>query len=724
MRKYFLLIFVAILLLSAGTLFPARAAVISSAPWQISAERMESSADGRVVTARGAVEMHPADSSATSIKADEIVYDRGRGVVDAMGRVEFHSESDRIKAARARINLNTEAVLLKNGRLYYYPRHLYISGTEISRDDPVNWHFRHLVLSTCDFDEERAPDWSFAASRGRVTVDGYAFLHNVTFRVGRVPLFYLPWLVFPAKTTRQSGFLFPQISSSGRDGFALVTPFFVNLSPSFDLTLSPGYYAKRGPSLGLEARYRMASDSAGLLAASVLKDRTEDRGVGSDDDYRSDGWLRDRHDRYWLRGKVDQGLGERTWLDLDFDLASDPDFILEYRDALDGFRQGQSQALVMFHRGYQEPGLVRRENVFSLSHDRANGFIGAQAVMVDDLKEESSPGAAVNTLPRLAADLRLPLYRLPATLSLTGGYLNYYPRQGQGYQRFDLSPTLVAGLPVGLLEGKVSLGTVNRIYRVEGHGDAAAGDSTEESRAAVVRANIASTWERDFFSRRLQHSLRPNLVYTFIDPGPQDGLPLIDGDERDDFVNRLSWELNNYFRSRRQTENGGVEERLAARLKLSQPYDIHEARQSDAAGAPRRPFGDLALDLEIYPSQAIYFRYQSALSMYGDHVTRSAVEGRYSRNDNSASLNYTYTRGGGRDLTAALKVQPFRRLGFSYEVSRSLLTDHLVREAVSVTYTPGCWGLTLEAAQDSEDRKVSLLVTLTGLGRGLRLVGN
>ncbi len=709
------------LLLLFGVPASAAAAPPAAGPWRITAERMESSADGQVVYATGAVEMTPADSGGdTSISADAVVYDRRTATVNARGRVEVNDRNDHLAAETARINLNTGAIALDHGRLYYQPNHLYLKADEISRSSPRTWRFRRLTLSTCEFGGKKTADWAFGAGRGRLTVDGYAFLTNVTFRVRDFPVFYLPWLLFPAKITRQSGFLFPQISSSSRDGFGLVTPFFVNISPSLDLTLSPGFYGRRGASFGLEGRYRAGRDSAGMAAVSFLNDRSEDCGQGPDDDYRGDGWLRDRHDRYWARGKIDQWLGEHTRLALDFDLSSDPDFILEYRDAVDGFRQGQSRSLAMFHRGYQDPGLSQRENILALGRTVVNGFAGIEAVGVDDLREAAAPGTAVQTLPRIVSNLRLPLPRVPATLALESDYVNYYRRQGRGYQRFSLSPTLVAALPARFLEGKASLGSVNRVYRVEAHGDGSVDASTEEANAAVFRANIASTWERDFLAGRIQHSLRPNLVYTFVDPGHGADVPVIDADDHLAPANNITWELNNYFRSRMMSAGGTVTERLAARFKLSQAYDLIEARSDPAPGSRRRPFGDLNFDLEFYPSDSFYFRYQSALNFYGDHITHSSVEGRYSRGSNTASLNYTEARGSARDLTAAVRIAPMARISLAYEVTRSLLYDHLVRENVAVTYSPGCWGLTLEAVKDSEDRRVMLLLTLSGLGNGLR----
>ena len=67
-----------------------------------------------------------------------------------------------------------------------------------------------------------------------------------------VPVFYTPYICFPVKDERQSGFLFPIIEVSGEDGFDLTLPYYLNLAPNYDATLTPRYMAKRGPKLVLQ----------------------------------------------------------------------------------------------------------------------------------------------------------------------------------------------------------------------------------------------------------------------------------------------------------------------------------------------------------------------------------------------------------------------------------------------------------------------------------------
>jgi LPS-assembly protein len=58
-----------------------------------------------------------------------------------------------------------------------------------------------------------------SASEIDVEVEGYGTARNTTVDVLGVPLLWLPWMVYPIKTERQTGFLFPDLSLGSRNGF-------------------------------------------------------------------------------------------------------------------------------------------------------------------------------------------------------------------------------------------------------------------------------------------------------------------------------------------------------------------------------------------------------------------------------------------------------------------------------------------------------------------------
>ena len=59
-----------------------------------------------------------------------------------------------------------------------------------------------------------------------------------------VPIFYTPYISFPVGDERKSGLLFPSFSHSGSNGYELDVPYYFNLAPNYDLTVTPSYYRR------------------------------------------------------------------------------------------------------------------------------------------------------------------------------------------------------------------------------------------------------------------------------------------------------------------------------------------------------------------------------------------------------------------------------------------------------------------------------------------------
>ena len=70
-----------------------------------------------------------------------------------------------------------------------------------------------------------------------------------------VPILYLPYMTFPLDNKRRSGFLAPTFGTSGQSGFEASLPYYWNIAPSMDATITPKIFTKRGVQVGTEFRY-------------------------------------------------------------------------------------------------------------------------------------------------------------------------------------------------------------------------------------------------------------------------------------------------------------------------------------------------------------------------------------------------------------------------------------------------------------------------------------
>jgi LPS-assembly protein len=94
---------------------------------------------------------------------------------------------------------------------------------------------------------------------------------QASLRIKDYPVLYTPYLSFPLKKQRKSGFLMPLVGSTSISGFDLATPYYLNLAPNYDATFVPHYYSRRGVMLGGKMRY-LTPNSRGVFRGNFLPD--------------------------------------------------------------------------------------------------------------------------------------------------------------------------------------------------------------------------------------------------------------------------------------------------------------------------------------------------------------------------------------------------------------------------------------------------------------------
>jgi LPS-assembly protein len=97
-----------------------------------------------------------------------------------------------------------------------------------------------LTFTPCDCNPTK-PSWKITANGGNVKVNDRAILNWPVVYVRDVPVFAFPWLYLPLQD-RETGLLFPHPTSTAQNGFSMDQPIYFTLGPSYDLTLTPGYY--------------------------------------------------------------------------------------------------------------------------------------------------------------------------------------------------------------------------------------------------------------------------------------------------------------------------------------------------------------------------------------------------------------------------------------------------------------------------------------------------
>jgi len=108
------------------------------------------------------------------------------------------------------------------------------------------------------------------------TSKGVGSAKNVKLRFQGVPILWAPYLSFPISDARKSGVLAPQIGSTNRSGNQLLVPFYWNIAPNYDATITPRELTDRGFQLGAQFRYLTDTMNGSLDAEHLATDSMYD----------------------------------------------------------------------------------------------------------------------------------------------------------------------------------------------------------------------------------------------------------------------------------------------------------------------------------------------------------------------------------------------------------------------------------------------------------------
>ena len=126
-----------------------------------------------------------------------------------------------------------------------------------------------VEYTTCPRDSE---DWLLQGKSIELdTSEGIGTAKGMKLRFKGVPIIYLPYISFPISDARKSGLLTPEIGSSGRSGNELRVPFYWNIAPNYDATITPRLLTSRGLQLETAFRY-LTEKSEGRITADYLPD--------------------------------------------------------------------------------------------------------------------------------------------------------------------------------------------------------------------------------------------------------------------------------------------------------------------------------------------------------------------------------------------------------------------------------------------------------------------
>ena len=204
------------------------------------------------------------------ITADAARYDFPTKTAILTGHVVIDQGPTRISGARGTFHLDTKTGVVEESVVADLPPSYHIVADQIEKIGDATYRVQHGLFTSCDLPK---PPWSFTMKEATVTIDDYARMKDVAFRAGDVPLFWSPYLIWPTKENRASGFLVPGLGYNNERGFFLGLNYYWVTGRSTDLTTQLAAYTDGTIGLGEEARWRPTDESAGIFQGFVVRDQ-------------------------------------------------------------------------------------------------------------------------------------------------------------------------------------------------------------------------------------------------------------------------------------------------------------------------------------------------------------------------------------------------------------------------------------------------------------------
>ncbi|MGX9828951.1 LPS assembly protein LptD [Enterobacter roggenkampii] len=253
--------------------------------------------------------------------------------VDALGNVHYDDNQVILKGPKAWSNLNTKDTNVWKGDYQMVGRQGR-GDADLMKQRGEN---RYTILENGTFTSclPGSNTWSVVGSEViHDREEQVAEIWNARFKVGPVPIFYSPYLQLPVGDKRRSGFLIPNAKYSTTNYFEFYLPYYWNIAPNMDATITPHYIHKRGNVMWENEFRYLTQAGAGLMELDYLPSdnvyKDDARNVSGDNRHR---WL-----YYWQHS----GVMDQVWrFNVDYTKVSDSayfnDFSSKYGSSTDGY---------------------------------------------------------------------------------------------------------------------------------------------------------------------------------------------------------------------------------------------------------------------------------------------------------------------------------------------------------------------------------------------------
>lgn len=231
------------------------------------ADKIESDPDGKV-TLTGSAEVRRLD---TVVKGDHIDYQRNTGQVHVVGNGLLMRAASIVTGPSLTYNVKS-----KTGEIDQPHFWLGATGGSGKADEADILSHNDMRLKNVTYTGCACLDPAWYIESSKVDLhfqENEGVAHNGVLYFKGVPILASPYLTFPIRKERKSGLLLPTYGISSNAGVEYSQPYYFNLAPNYDATLTPRYMTKRGWQLGGQFRYLGPTYSGQISGTYLSKDR-------------------------------------------------------------------------------------------------------------------------------------------------------------------------------------------------------------------------------------------------------------------------------------------------------------------------------------------------------------------------------------------------------------------------------------------------------------------
>ena len=652
-------------------------------PVHLEADQLNYDNDKGLYHASGDVRLIQGD---LEVRSQELEWNQASGEIAAEGEVQLLSPDEELFGNKILYNLQKGTGTVEDGYFYLRDQNLHVHGRSIERRGELDYRVKDGTFTTCDGD---VPSWKFGASQIDITLGGYARARNTIFYLKDIPSLYFPYMIYPAKTERESGLLIPGIGYSSKRGFQYGGAYYQVLGVNQDATLYLDYLSEMGIGKGLEYRYVFGQGNAGEARVYHMNvDRVD--GVKVDEE------------RYALEWQHDGLLPGGVRMVVDAEYVNDDQYFEDFGEVAEEYNKDKVQSVLSLSRNWGKYSLV------------------GQMKYTKDLEVDDP--TTLQLLPRINFDAaRQRIGKSIFYYALETDYSHFWREEGLRGERLMARPILSANLQLWDVVGVAPEISYRERYYWNLSDDS---DSDNEGTAEFttrVNTRVQRIYRQPFgLLGKLRHSIEPELVYKYIPEVEQQHLPDFDQYDRIDKANEIEYALVQRFTVRFDRADGVPAYRELLYLRLSQTYDL-----TDEASGQR--FQELRAEMTLLPTEWLSFHTDTTLDVDSGDWTKVAIAGKiHDQQGNSLSTEYRYNPEDDVDYGSLnLSVAFLKPIYLNYQQRYEFSTNEQMEQVFGVEYRQQCWSVYVSYREhrDVDDDEVERSIMLTFTMRGIGSVG-